>query len=257
MLRNFRLRSFVKKAAWRLYAWAENLNDSQPDRNGEAYFVSNLPLPSQAGIFTAFDVGANVGDYSQMLLSRIPNAEVHLFDPMPGCIAHLRELFAERRNVFLNEVAVSDSEGTATIWYADPRNALASFYRRDPLSCGVSADMSMEVRTITLEGYAAACGVAHIHLLKVDVEGHELKALAGMGEFLRPDFVDLIQFEYGGAGIDSMTSLRSLYRLLESKGFVVCKLMPGGLWKRPYYPVMDNFQYSNYVAVSPLALHVE
>ena len=92
MLRNFRLRSFVKKAAWHLYAWAENLNDSNPDRNGEAYFVSNLPLPSQTGIFTAFDVGANVGDYSQMLLSRIPNAEVHLFDPMPGCIAHLIEI---------------------------------------------------------------------------------------------------------------------------------------------------------------------
>ena len=219
--------------------------------------MSRLPLSCQKGKFVFFDVGANIGDYSRSLLRRIPDAEGHLFDPLSSCVAQLRRSFADNKAVYVNEVAVSDLEGRRTIWFADPQNALASFYRRDPFSCGVKADFSLEIQAITLENYICSREVTHVHLLKVDVEGHELKALEGLGNFLRPDFVDLIQFEYGGAGIDSMTSLRSLYRLLESKGFIVCKLMPKGLWQRSYYPVMDNFQYSNYVAVSPAVLDAE
>lgn len=250
MIKSFHVHSLIKKIAWRLYAWSENLNNSNPIYNGEEHFMSLLPLACQKGKFVFFDVGANIGDYSQALLKRIPYAEGHLFDPLPSCTARLRRLFADK--AVINEAAVSDVEGVRTIWFADPENALASFYRRDPFSCGVNANSSLEVKTIVLENYVKSRDISHIHLLKVDVEGHELKALEGLGCFLRPDFIDLIQFEYGGAGIDSMTSLRSLYRLLESKGFIVCKLMPKGLWQRSYYPVMDNFQYSNYVALSPL-----
>lgn len=250
MLKKFHLRSFVKKVAWRLYAWAENLNDCNFESNGEGYFLSHLPFGEQKEPFIFFDVGANVGKYSQMLLKQFPNAEGHLFEPLPSCAAKLRESFGENKAVYVNELAVSDVHGAQSLWFADKQNALASFYRRDPASCGVEADSFLEVKTITLESYIKSLGIKHIHLLKVDVEGHELKVLEGLGGFLHPDFIDLIQFEYGGTGIDSMTSLRSLYRLLESKGFAVCKLMPKGLWRRQYYPVMDNFQYSNYIAIS-------
>lgn len=85
----------------------------------------------------------------------------------------------------------------------------------------------------------------------MDVEGHELRVLEGAGRYLSPEFLDCIQFEYGGCDLDSMTSLRSLYRLLEGRGFEMYKIMPGGLLKRGYRPFMENFQYSNYVAASP------
>jgi len=39
--------------------------------------------------------------------------------------------------------------------------------------------------------------------------------------------------------------------LLEKGGFKVAKIMPRGLDVRPYSPWMDNFQYANYVALSP------
>ncbi|RRD66105.1 FkbM family methyltransferase [Fretibacterium sp. OH1220_COT-178] len=250
MLGKFPLRSFLKKVAWRLYAWAENLNDCNFESNGEGYFLSHLPFEEQKEPFIFFDVGANMGKYSQMLLKQFPDAEGHLFEPLPSCAAELRDVFIDNKTVHINEAAVSDEEETRSLWFADPQNTLASFYRRDPASCGVDANSFLEVKTITLESYIKSHGIKHIHLLKVDVEGHELKVLEGLGGFLRPDFIDLIQFEYGGAGIDSMTSLRSLYRLFESRGFIVCKLMPKGLCRRCYYPVMDNFQYSNYVAVS-------
>lgn len=250
MFKSFYLRSFLKKLAWHVYARSENLHDIHPVTNGEEYFLSKLSLFCREKAFVFFDAGANIGNYSQLLLKHIPDAEGHLFDPLPACGARLRERFGNCPKIVVNETAVSDTAGIRTLWFADPQSTLASFYRRDPASYGVIANTSLEVNMITLEDYIRTHEIAHIHLLKVDVEGHELKALEGLGEFLRPDFIDFIQFEYGGAGIDSMTSLRSLYRLLEPKGFFVCKLMPRGLWKRSYYPVMDNFQYANFVAVS-------
>src|SRR6478736_5332542 len=38
-----------------------------------------------------FDVGANIGNWSQALLQTIPDAKVYMFDPSPGCQAAIRE----------------------------------------------------------------------------------------------------------------------------------------------------------------------
>ena len=64
------------------------------------------------------------------------------------------------------------------------------------------------------------------------------------------DFIDYIQFEYGGANLDSHSSLMEIYKLLSDNGFKVTKVMPNGLEIREYAPFMDNFNYSNYVAIS-------
>lgn len=87
-------------------------------------------------------------------------------------------------------------------------------------------------------------------MIKIDIEGHELSALIGMGRFLSADFVDYIQFEYGGANLDSRTNLMQLYGLLKLKGFKIAKVMPNGLHIREYSPYMDNFSNANYMAVS-------
>jgi hypothetical protein len=41
-----------------------------------------------------------------------------------------------------------------------------------------------------------------------------------------------------------------IYGLLQSKGFLIAKVMNKGLVLREYMPYMDNFNYANYVAVS-------
>ncbi len=86
--------------------------------------------------------------------------------------------------------------------------------------------------------------------MKVDVEGHEMNVLTGLSSYLVENFIDFIQFEYGGTNLDSHTSLMELYELLEKSGFYVAKVMPCGLEIRTYQPWMDNFQYANYVAIS-------
>jgi len=43
---------------------------------------------------------------------------------------------------------------------------------------------------------------------------------------------------------------RDLYSVFEKVGFAVAKIIPSGLEIRSYQPYMENFQYSNYVAIS-------
>jgi hypothetical protein len=77
-----------------------------------------------------------------------------------------------------------------------------------------------------------------------------LAVLEGLGSYLRGDFIDFVQFEYGGTNLDSHTRLMDFYLLFEQSGFKVAKIMPKGLDIRPYNPWMDNFQYANFVAIS-------
>jgi hypothetical protein len=82
------------------------------------------------------------------------------------------------------------------------------------------------------------------------IEGHELKAFEGFGKYLNSDFIDYIQFEYGGANLDSHSSLMEIYKLFSNSGFKIAKVMSNSLELREYSPFMDNFNYCNYVAIS-------
>jgi hypothetical protein len=127
---------------------------------------------------------------------------------------------------------------------------LASLYQRNLDSYGLTLHQSERVTLRRLDYYIETSNLQHINFIKVDIEGHELSALEGFGEYLNPEFIDYIQFEYGGANLDSHTSLMEIYNYLTAKGFHIAKVMPKGLEIREYHPDMENFNYSNYVAIS-------
>ena len=53
-----------------------------------------------------------------------------------------------------------------------------------------------------------------------------------------------------GANIDSHSSLMELYKFFKDRNFSVAKMMPNGIELRSYGSYMDNFNYSNYVAIT-------
>jgi len=92
-----------------------------------------------------------------------------------------------------------------------------------------------------LEDYINERKIPRIDFLKIDIEGHELFAFKGFGPYLNSKFITAIQFEYGGANLDSHTSLMEIYELLEKRGFEIFKIMPKYIEKRKYYPYMEIF----------------
>ena len=254
ILENVNLKYKVAKKIYGLSMMLDNCGNCNFNKNGEQKFIHELfsDLKTKTQI-TLFNVGGNVGDYTQMLSEGArqinQNFTIHVFEPTQYCYDKLSNRFDDKR-IILNKLACSDSNGVGEIYYDTKGSGLASMYKRNLKMYNNELSMKEQINTKRLDEYIEQNKINYIDFIKVDVEGNEMRVFNGMGKYLSPDFVDYIQFEYGGANLDSMTSLMNFYELFESKGFVLAKVMPRGLQIRDYEPFLENFEYSNYVAIS-------
>lgn len=139
-----------------------------------------------------FDVGANVGEYSDTFLAL--GARVIAIEPNPACCEKLKML-AKRGKLVVENCAVGDAEGGASMricsesglstlsteWYETARSS--------PIHRHAAWPGTITVRVATLDSLAAKYGVPKF--IKIDVEGYEHRVLAGMS--FQPDG---LSFEY-------------------------------------------------------------
>jgi hypothetical protein len=101
----------------------------------------------------------------------------------------------------------------------------------------------------TLDEYCREKNISRIDFLKLDVEGHELKALAGAKEMLSAGKIDRIQFEFGGCDIDSRSFFQDFFYLLQNR-YDIFRILKNGL--RPikkYEETEEIFLTTNFLAV--------
>ena len=72
-------------------------------------------------------------------------------------------------------------------------------------------------------------GKKNIDIFKLDIEGHEIDALKGVGEAI--NYIKIIQFEFGGCNIDTKTYFRDLWFFFKEKNFDLFRISPLGLIK--------------------------
>jgi FkbM family methyltransferase len=197
-----------------------------------------------------FDVGANTGEWTRLLLAQRPDAHVMLFEPAVGCHAHLRPLLSER--VRLVPSAVGATSGMIQLWSAAETDAGASVHPRgDSLYEGQHV-VATEVPIVTLDDFIASHGFSRIDFVKFDIEGHECAALRGAEKSLREQKIRALAFEFGIANVNSRTFLRDFWELLHPLGYQIARITPGGrlVSVRSYYEDLEYFRgVSNYVAV--------
>jgi FkbM family methyltransferase len=125
---------------------------------------------------TCYDIGANVGYYT-LLTSVLVGAsgKVFAFEPVPGNIAFLRRNLRINRcgNVQVFELALTDFDGVTR--FAEHR-----FRSRGHLD----AAGNLEVRCASLDSLSAEGAISAPNILKIDVEGAELKVLRGARQIL-------------------------------------------------------------------------
>ena len=248
----------IRSLVWKIFNSIENNGNSDFDRNGEKFFIDNLfrTLRAESVIF---DIGANIGEYS-LILSRKAESkniklELHLFEPTKKCCEEINSKFSGKSNVYLNNFGCSDNDCNAQIFYDKEKSGFASLYQRNLDYYNIKMNNTEEIMLKRLDKYIDEKNIQHIDFIKIDIEGHELNALKGLGEYLSNSFIDYIQFEYGGANLDSHISLMEIYEFLYDRCFVIAKVMPNGLEIREYNPCMENFMYSNYIAISKKVLN--
>lgn len=213
--------------------------------SGEAALLERLGR-ERTDMRVIFDVGANVGDWSREAARTWPDATIHAFEPAGATFAEYVEATAGL-NVRPVRAALSDRRDQATLHAVPGESALSSLYERDLVVQGMSMTEVETVDQITLDDYCADAGIEHIDLLKIDAEGHDLMVLRGARGLIDSGSIDLIQFEFGGANIDSRTYLRDFVRLLEPH-YRISRLISDGVEPLVYTELEEIFTTANFLA---------
>jgi FkbM family methyltransferase len=256
-LKHNKINNKIANISWRIFNKFENNGNADFHANGEIFFIKNLfkyYSKSEPTKIIIFDIGANLGDYSETLIdNKVKNnviVDIHLFEPTAKCFEELTSKFSFNKNIVLNNFGLSNSSDSCTIFYDQEKSGLASLYKRNLEHYDINFELSETVEIKRADRYIKENNIEHIDFVKIDIEGHELKAFEGFGEYLRDDFVDVIQFEYGGANLDSHVSLMEINNFFKKRNFKLFKIMRHGLEARSYQPYMENFMNSNYVVMS-------
>jgi FkbM family methyltransferase len=148
--------------------------------------LANLAVMQRRGIFDGIDaivdVGANIGQFAYMISRVCPGVPVYSLEPDAGCQAELQQTFRRHQipgRIFPLAAAEREGEATLHVEGESTGNSLLPGIQRGAGSAPVQT-----VRTATLDGLLAGFGTSGRILLKLDVQGFELQALAGATRLL-------------------------------------------------------------------------
>lgn len=189
-----------------------------------------------------FDVGANNGQYLEYLLSYFKDLEpdVHVFEPDPKAFSYLQKRFGHHPNVVLNNIALGDKTGIEILYSDAPGGVKASLVALEE-----GGMQKTKVTVMPIDDYCEQKGIFHLHFLKLDVEGFEMKVLEGGSRLLRNGAIDHIQLEHGS--MQSIIEGTTLYQFTQKlKDYQCYHIKQNGLSKLEYKPIKEIYYNSNY-----------
>ena len=169
---------------------------------------------------TCIDIGAAWGPLLKKMVSIAPQGKHHAFEPLPFFAERLRREFP---GVVVHEVALGEQANTEADFCLVPDNPAYSGLQRRPYP---SAEERVETIRVAVQRLDDVIGDEHVDLIKIDVEGGEVRVLRGAQRTLsrsRP----LVIFEYGGgdyAGKPYGTTDDMLFEVLEGAGLELSTL---------------------------------
>jgi len=225
---------------------------SGADVSGESSVFRTLRA-RQPEPYCVFDVGANKGQFLQVALQGLAGSQftVHCFEPGHETFASLSATAAGNPNVVLNNIGVSRAEGEATLHYDVAGSGIASLTRRRLDHFGVDFSQSETVALTTLDAYCAAKHIDRVDLLKIDIEGHELDALAGAEGLFARKAIGMVTFEFGGCNIDTRSYFQDFWYFFQGVGMRILRITPSGYLHpvEAYNELHEQFRTTNFVAL--------
>lgn len=214
---------------------AHYYGDNDPDRmtNGEIRLLKSL----SGKINTAFDVGANVGDYSKDIIKFNPNCKVHSFEPDPRAFKELNKI----DGVIANNFALGEAEQDRQI-NINKKSTHNSFYSLE------ENENKQLVQIKTLDSYVSVNKINSIDFLKIDTEGYEYNVLLGSKNTLESKIIKYIQFEFSGANVYSRVFLKDFIDLLEPN-YQLYRIRSNDIKPIKWNPELERFTLTNYLAI--------
>jgi len=173
------IKSIVAKTGFKLVRY-------RPDDSFETVKLALAFFATSSESRKVIQVGACDGKSKDPVFNFLKNGAFHgiLIEPIPSNFALLKENYRGAENVTLVNAAISDSEGSRSIFSVKPEGKwksndwvkqFASFDRKHLIKMGIKPDEIAEqsVPTRTLSSICSEHSVHRIDALVVDTEGHD------------------------------------------------------------------------------------
>ena len=226
------------------------LNWENDNISGEYSFLNNVFKNIKDLDVVFFDIGANKGSYSSLVRSIYKNARIYAFEPNKAAYNTLKTV-GKRGNIFCFNIGMSNTAGNGVLYdrAGSSGSVHASLYSKVISEIHHVGIEQTNIKLTTIDSFMEQASIDHIHLLKIDTEGHELEVLRGAQLALKNKKISVIQFEFNEMNVVSRVFMKDFFDLLP--GYSFFRLLPDGMAPLgKYSPVRHEiFAFQNIVAL--------
>lgn len=176
---------------------------------------------------TFADIGSHIG-YFSLLMAHYgqKGTTVHAFEPNPKNFEHLRRnALINKFNIVANQTAIADKSGVVKMNF--PHSFQSGVGRIGNLS---HAQYSMDIKAMSLDEYCKNQSISKFDFVKIDIEGGEVDAVAGMQQGLKQGVYKALMIEMHPTHVspDQYTQMLKSFRENGYHIFEVCpdRLIP-------------------------------
>jgi FkbM family methyltransferase len=211
-----------------------------------------LPIGPIYREHVVLDVGAHHGWFFHCWQDWCPDAHVHAFEPYPESFEAMRKVYGSDPRVTLNRVGIGDAPNLLALQVMAESKVSNSFLAHrgeawEEIKYRTGTISSVEVPVTTLDAYTSEEGIDGVYLLKIDVQGYELKALHGARKLL--PVVDHIFVESGIRPLyEGAARFTEVIEFLQGEGF---HLMAQRAWHRGNHVLVETDMLFRRNALAP------
>jgi len=172
-----------------------------------------------------FDVGANICHTIDKYLVINNKVIIHGFEPTPKLFTALKEKYKSYSSIRLSSFAVSNKAGVEML---NLNKSLDTNSLMNSVKLGVSSDSlcetlnTVEVKLNTIDNYCLVNNIPNIDLIKIDVQGYELRVLKGASKMLSNSAIGCVFIElYFKEQYEDQPLFAEIYSFLVSHGFLL------------------------------------
>lgn len=192
-----------------------------------------------------WDIGANRGEYTDFVLSLIPDAKMFLFEPNEMWYEVISEKYSHMLNIFVHPFMIGETNGSCDFFYFTNNNdQLSSRYNREVFATLPAAPIRARKPMMAIDKLIDR--TTGIDFIKVDTEGAEFDVLSGAFLSMSHKLIKFIQIEYGGTYPDANVTMKKVINYCNALGYRVYSLDEYFI-EQTLDNFVEDYHYDNYL----------
>lgn len=189
------IKSSLKEYVYRKYGYNLGLLKQRLEKD----FLDQQNLLNGIDVKTIIDAGANAGQTTLKYKKLFPESNIYGFEPFPESFEKFKNAYQHDKFVTTEQIALAEENGesllnvnsavcTNSLLASSDRESNPGQYNHEQ----VKTERQVAVKTMTLDKYCQEKNITNIDILKMDVQGGELKILQGAQNLLQGNNISII-----------------------------------------------------------------